>query len=444
MKAIATAGPVWALVLALLVGFAAGDAASAATPRYTLAWTQRTDVGSPGPRYGHALAYDSDRGILVFFGGEYSLPGGDPEYFNDTWEYDGVSWKQIVIEGPVPEPRSRHAMCYDNVLKRVILLGGLGGLFEEVWNYESSGPQRGRWTRRAILNAGPGPLAGHTMIFDYFAGRAIVAGGNPLNLEDSQSKSTWEWDNSLGLWSLRPQSIGFHASGLGAGLTDHMMLYDYRRRETVVVGGIGPFGTKLTASHRIYIISGARAGGYSCGSPVLEGSIVYDGFHDIYVDCGGNDYGVSGDVSELATPNIPSIWYPALEGFACSYDPDDVSVRFADAEPVVRPGPRAQTAMIYDEKRRITVLFGGVGGTRYGDTWELVTQDSWEVWVQFSHQGIELGTFEFPYRTLAQGIAHVVAGGTLKIKSGSTSETPHLTRQMILEAFGGQVSIGHP
>jgi hypothetical protein len=244
---------------------------------------------------------------------------------------------------------------------------------------------------------------------------------------------------------LRREDIGFHASGLGAGLTDHMMLYDYRRRETVVMGGIGPFGTKLTANRRIYIISGARTyESFVCGGAVLEGSIVYDGFHDIYVDCGGTDYGLSGGISELGYPNIPSIWYPALEGFPCSYDPDEVSVRFAFAEPVVRPEPRAQTAMIYDERRRVTVLFGGVGGTRYGDTWELVTRDSLEIWVQFSHQGLELGTFDFPYRTLAQGLSHVVAGGTLKIKSGSTSETPNLTRPMTIEAFGGRVSIGRP
>ena len=56
------------LATALAVLECAGAIAAAADthPRYTLFWKQRTDVGSPGPRYGHALAYDSDRGVTVF------------------------------------------------------------------------------------------------------------------------------------------------------------------------------------------------------------------------------------------------------------------------------------------------------------------------------------------------------------------------------------------
>src|SRR5689334_12080019 len=117
---------------------------------YQLFWQQRTDVGSPGPRYGHALAYDSDRGVTVFFGGEYSEMGGDPEYFNDTWEYDGASWKKIAIDGPAPDPRARHAMCYDNTLRQVILFGGYGNgnFMNDVWDYENTGAQRGRWIQR--------------------------------------------------------------------------------------------------------------------------------------------------------------------------------------------------------------------------------------------------------------------------------------------------------
>src|SRR5687768_12736550 len=57
-------------------------------------WLKRTDVGSYGQRYNHAMAYDSDRGVTVFFGGEIGNED-DTEYFNDTQEYDGKQWKQI-------------------------------------------------------------------------------------------------------------------------------------------------------------------------------------------------------------------------------------------------------------------------------------------------------------------------------------------------------------
>jgi hypothetical protein len=46
-------------------------------------WTQRQDMG-PSVRYGHALAYDSERDRVVLFGGYAFLPPGG--YLSDTWE----------------------------------------------------------------------------------------------------------------------------------------------------------------------------------------------------------------------------------------------------------------------------------------------------------------------------------------------------------------------
>jgi len=58
-------------------------------------WVRRF-VGTPGKRVSPAMAYDSDRGVTVFFGGEYSDAGSSTTtYYNDTWEYDGVSWRII-------------------------------------------------------------------------------------------------------------------------------------------------------------------------------------------------------------------------------------------------------------------------------------------------------------------------------------------------------------
>ena len=54
-------------------------------------WTNRHNqvpgegVGSPGQRAHHAMAYDSDRGVTVLFGGEIGVTGSET-YFNDTWQ----------------------------------------------------------------------------------------------------------------------------------------------------------------------------------------------------------------------------------------------------------------------------------------------------------------------------------------------------------------------
>lgn len=66
-----------------------------------------------------------------------------------------------------------------------------------------------------------------------------------------------------------------------------------------------------------------------------------------------------------------------------------------------------------------------------------------EVWVDFNYPGPpELGTFDLPYNTLAQGVNAVAYDGTLKIKTGSRNETAMISRKMRIEAYGGPVTIG--
>lgn len=68
------------------------------------------------------------------------------------------------------------------------------------------------------------------------------------------------------------------------------------------------------------------------------------------------------------------------------------------------------------------------------------------VWVDFSWAGAQSGTFNFPYRTLAQAIAVVPSGGTIFMKGPrSSSETfaaPPISKPMTLVAIGGPVTIG--
>jgi len=49
-------------------------------------------MNAPSERYGHALSYDSARGVTVLFGGY------DDSDFNDTWEWNGENWEKVGIE----------------------------------------------------------------------------------------------------------------------------------------------------------------------------------------------------------------------------------------------------------------------------------------------------------------------------------------------------------
>ncbi len=66
-----------------------------------------------------------------------------------------------------------------------------------------------------------------------------------------------------------------------------------------------------------------------------------------------------------------------------------------------------------------------------------------EVWVDFNFGGLlELGSFNNPYDSLAEGVNAVADNGTVKIKAGLVNETATLTRRMRIEAVGGPVTIG--
>lgn len=414
-----------------------------AAPHYTLLWKQRSDVGTPGERYGHALAYDTERGVTVLFGGDRTKVITDRVFLNDTWEYDGSAWRKIAIDGPVPSPRTRHSLCYDVLQRQVILFGGYGedGYLNDVWNYETTGPGTGRWTHRPVA-FGPGPLAAHAMIYDFWNGSALLTGGtpDPEASEHRQTSAMWVWDNVLGKWTLKEETIGWYAGQeLGAGLTEHTMIYDSRRREAIILGGAGPRGTKIVANGSIFWASGSIE---NCGFPVVAGAAVYDSFLDLYFHFGGLDFALPDEEypSDRGSAGYEFLRYPGVEGFPCSYRPADLNVSLLKD---VRPGSRIQCAMVYDEKRRVTVLFGGVwSGAAYSDTWELISRISTEIWVDFNYTGREVGTSDLPYNTLTEGIAGIEPGGFLKVRTGTTTEKPHITVPLSIEAVDGPVTIG--
>lgn len=87
--------------LAVLAASPHANSQAVAELDYNVFWVHRTDVGTMGKRFGHAMACDSSRGVTVFFGGEYGEVGEDSSFFDDTWEYDGRSWRPITVENGV-------------------------------------------------------------------------------------------------------------------------------------------------------------------------------------------------------------------------------------------------------------------------------------------------------------------------------------------------------
>jgi hypothetical protein len=70
------------------------------------------------------------------------------------------------------------------------------------------------------------------------------------------------------------------------------------------------------------------------------------------------------------------------------------------------------------------------------------------VWVNFSYYSADnfyFGFYDFPYNTLASGVANVASGGTIAIESSSTvsGETMTITKPMNIISVGGPSTIGN-
>jgi hypothetical protein len=149
-----------------------------------LTWKQIDAVPRPGDRSDHALAYDANRKKTVFFGG-WKSGWGNP-YQDDTWEWNGLAWKEIDKTGP--SGREKHTMVYDSKRKRIVLFGGYDGnnRLSDTWAYTAGG-----WKK--IAASGPPGLLRHAMAYDAKRDRIVLFGGYS---NSGYNGDTWLWNGT--------------------------------------------------------------------------------------------------------------------------------------------------------------------------------------------------------------------------------------------------------
>jgi hypothetical protein len=115
----------------------------------TGAWTELTLAVAPSARYSSALVWDSTRARAVLFGGkqedQYSNPGIPCQ---DTWEWNPATpgWTERTTDGTKPSARFGHAMAYDPGRGVMVLVGGVDRFtVADVWEWD---PATAAWARR--------------------------------------------------------------------------------------------------------------------------------------------------------------------------------------------------------------------------------------------------------------------------------------------------------
>ena len=317
--------------------------ASVAQAAECLQWIKRTDVSSYGQRWQHAMAYDSDRGVTVFFGGEIGKVR-EEIYFSDTQEYDGKQWKQIGT-AVKPVARAGHAMAYDPVRRQIVMFGGRYVIHDssgfdiiaelnDTWVYSGNGTS-GFWQLQAQATNLP-PSYGHEMVWDALNQVVLLQIGS----------YSWSWNGSN--W-LNVATNGPFVSNFG-------MAFDSERSTAMIVGG----GNENTQTADVWEKppGGAWENRGPGPSRRAQLAMAYDERRRRAVMVGG--VGESIETGETAYEYIPGTGWIVIPSLPSGQG-------------------RAGAKMVYDSKRGVMVLTGGAGGGapnaanggRYSDTWEL-------------------------------------------------------------------------
>jgi hypothetical protein len=228
-------------------------------------WAFLTSTGPSG--YRHALATDTARNRVVFFGDCCSSWAGG------TYEWNGALWTQVASGGP-----ERHdlGMVYDPGRQRLSFFGGIKYFSAvptdrpngDLWEWTGDG-----WEIRSM--GGPAPRQGHAMAFDIAHDRIVVFGG----VGEQLYGETWEWNPAavgprMVFWSQPPVRV-FAAQGAPVSLS-------------VTVSGNGPLSYQWRR-WRVPLSNGPTISGVNTAMLTINpAGCTDDGLYDVVVtdQCG--------------------------------------------------------------------------------------------------------------------------------------------------------------
>jgi len=152
---------------------------------------------TPRARFGAPMTYDAARNRVLLFGGYSTTPSTD-----DLWEWNGSSWHRIVT-AIAPPPRTHSSMAYDAARHEVVLFGGVKlttstpeGFdpfpYDDTWIWNGA-------TWRSVDVVGPPGRSLHSVAYDSARKRVVLYGGKKRGTLAGTSKpfaDTWEWDGT--------------------------------------------------------------------------------------------------------------------------------------------------------------------------------------------------------------------------------------------------------
>lgn len=321
------------------------------TVSYSYDSKQEASKSAPDSRWGHSMAYDSLRDRVVLFGGYGSAK--EESKFSDTWEWDGEKWELKATSGP--SARAYASMAFDKKRGITILHGGrrkridsnLTDTLADTWSWDGK-----KW--KLLKEKGPFTADHHKLVYNDKRGTMLTFGG--LDGEKI-TNDLWEWDGKE--WHLLSSTGPPPNAAYG-------MVYDKDRDTVLIYGGLN-IGKLYT---EIWEWDGRKWD--LVAEPYVNKSLdhhimIYDEARNQIISFGGKNHQA-----------LDGNWTLVLRGKLMT----EISCE----------GPEARILhnMVYDSKRKMAVLFGGMRRVKRQDGEEWFSLgDTWiwngELWKQIEY-----------------------------------------------------------
>ena len=182
-------------------------------------WTQKNPSKKPPARYGHAMAFHSEIGKVVLFGGY------NGSYLDDTWTYDLANneWR-YRNSYTKPSKREGHAMAYDSKKNVIVLASGVETTYDDTWTYSYE------WTDKS-LSREPSDIKNLEMTFDSEKNLFLLYGGASKTYPFPTTYKMWTYSLTENKWTeISPQNKPSARSSYG-------MAYSINQEVTILFGG---------------------------------------------------------------------------------------------------------------------------------------------------------------------------------------------------------------
>ncbi len=288
--------------------------------------------GNPSRRSNAGMVYDSGRDVVVLFGGLDE----NGKLLGDTWEWDGLSWRQVAPPGQdTPAPRIGAGFAYDLTRDRAVLFGGSGSgaYLGDTWEWDGD-------TWYAAHNGDPDgllapePRRGAALVFDHANEAMFLFGGMTYDpaVGSHRLGDSWYWDGQTWL-EVVPDDP--EKDGNPPPRHSIPMAYDVGRNRVVLFGGDRYYFDKFWMwngsswenggpSSALFKLPEARADANLVYDPHTQNSHLLFGrresFQDLLDQYGvwfGFDWSVASSGAQERPENrfrAPMLWVPNLAG----------------------------------------------------------------------------------------------------------------------------------